>query len=120
MERLEVANAEEGQCAVEGGAVRASHIQEKRRQDSEGSVAPASMPATRGPWSRTTSLKDWYPDEHPFIKNTYDSDDPNETPYMLTMSSFPLYKKSYMPCYVTANVLPDLGRIADHTSCTSR
>jgi len=51
----------------------------------------------RGPWSRTTSTRDWYPDEHPFIKNYRDSDDPNETPYALTTSRYLLYKKSYMP-----------------------
>ena len=51
----------------------------------------------RGPWSRTTSLKDWYPDEHPFIKNYRDSDDPNETLYALTTTRHPLYKRSYMP-----------------------
>ncbi len=97
VEGIAATDAEEGQCAVEGGAVHASHVQEKRRQSSEGSIAPASTPATGGPWSRTTSLRDWYPDEHPFIKNTRDSDDPNETPYMLTTDGFPLYKKSYMP-----------------------
>jgi len=58
------------------------------------------MPATRGPWSHTTSLKDWYPDEHPFVKNYRDSDDPNETLYALTTSGYPLYKKSYMSATV--------------------
>jgi len=62
-----------------------------------GSTAPPSTPATRGPWSRTTSVREWYPDEHPFIKNYRDSDDPDETPYALTTSGYPLYKKSYMP-----------------------
>src|SRR6266702_939097 len=83
--------AEEGQLAVEGGAVRASRIQEKRRESSSGSTAPPSMPATRGPWSHTTSVRDWYPDEHPFIRNYRDSDDPNETPYALTTSGAPGY-----------------------------
>ncbi len=91
------ASAEEDKYAVERGAVRTSHTQEKRREGSLGSTAPPSTPATRGPWSRTTSLKDWYPDEHPFIKNRRDSDDPNETPYTLTTSGHPLYKKTYMP-----------------------
>ncbi len=89
--------AEEDQCAVEGGAIRVSRIQEKRCEDSPGSTAPPSTPATGGPWSRTTSLRDWYPDEHPFIKNYRDSDDPNETPYTLTTTGYLLYKKSYMP-----------------------
>ncbi len=89
--------AEEGQPTMEGGAVRASRVQEKRRESSPGSTAPPSTLATRGPWSRTTSLKDWYPDEHPFIKSYYDSDDPNETPYTLTTTGHPLYKRSYMP-----------------------
>ncbi len=93
----EDAGAEQGQLTVEGGAIRTSRVQEKRRESSQGSVAPASTLATRGPWSRNTSLNDWYPDEHPFIKNTRDSDDPNETPYMLTTTGYPLYKKSYMP-----------------------
>jgi len=87
----------EGQLAVEGGAVRASRAQEKRRESSPGSTAPPSTPHTRGPWSRTTSLQDWYPAEHPFIKNYRDSDDPEETPYALTTSGYPLYKRSYMP-----------------------
>jgi len=92
--------SEEGQLTVAGGAVHASHIQEKRREGSPGSTAPPSTPATRGPWSRTTSVRDWYPDEHPFIKNFHDSDDPDETPYTLTTSGYPLYKQSYMPAAV--------------------
>jgi len=92
--------AEEDQHTVERGAVRASCAQEKRREGSPGSTAPPSTPATRGPWSRTTSIRDWYPDEHPFIKNYQDSDDPNETPYSLTTSGYPLYKKSYMPAAI--------------------
>src|SRR6266702_3690489 len=88
---------EEDQHTMEGGAVCTSHAQEKRREGSPGSVAPPDTPASRGPWSRTTSIRDWYPDEHPFIKNYRDSDDPNETPYTLTTSGYPLYKKSYMP-----------------------
>jgi len=89
--------AEEGQLTVEGRAVRKSRRKEKRREGSSGSTAPPSTPAMRGPWSRTTSIRDWYPDEHPFIKNSHDSDDPNETPYTLTTSGYPLYKRSYMP-----------------------
>jgi len=97
VEGVAITGAEEGQRAMEGRAVRTRRAQEKHREGSEGSTAPASTPATRGPWSRTTSLKDWYPDEHPFIKTTVDSDDPNETPYTVTTNGFPLYKKSYMP-----------------------
>jgi len=88
---------EEDQLAVEGGAVRKSRVQEKRHEGSPGSTAPPSTPATRGPWSRTTSVRDWYPDEHPFIKNARDSDNDDETPYTLTTSGYPLYKRSYMP-----------------------
>ncbi len=87
---------DEDQLAVEGGAIRKSRQEEKRREGSPGSTAPPSMPATRGPWSRTTSIRHWYPDEHPFITNSRDSDDPNETPYALTTSGYPLYKRSYM------------------------
>jgi len=97
MEGIAAASAKEGQYTVEGGAVRASRIQEKRCKSSPGSTAPPSTLATRGPWSRTTSIRDWYPDEHPFIKNTRDSDDPAETPYTLTTSGYPLYKRTYMP-----------------------
>jgi len=93
-------DAEEGQHTVEGGAVRASRAQEKRREGSLGSTAPPSTPAMGGPWSRTTSTRDWYPDEHPFIKNYRDSDDPDETPYALTTSGYPLYKRAYMPAAV--------------------
>ncbi len=82
---------------MEGGAVCTSRVQEKRHESSPGSTAPPDTPASRGPWSRTTSIRDWYPDEHPFIKNYRDSDDPDETPYTLTTSGYPLYKKSYMP-----------------------
>src|SRR6266702_8436377 len=96
MEGVAAASTEEGQCAVEGGAICKSCVQEKRSQGSAGSTALASTLVTRGLWSCTTSLKDWYPDEHPFIKNTCNSDDPNETPYTLTTSGFPLYKRSYM------------------------
>ncbi len=89
--------ADEDQHTMEGGAVRTSRTEEKRREGSPGSTAPPSTPATRGPWSHTTSIRDWYPDEHPFIKNYRDSDDPNETPYALTTSGTPLYKRAYMP-----------------------
>ena len=89
--------AKEDQYAVERGAVRQGRAQEKRHESSPGSAVLASTPTTGGPWSRTTSLRDWYPDEHPFIKNYHDSDDLNETPYTLTTDGYPLYKKSYMP-----------------------
>ncbi len=89
--------ADEDQHTVEGGAICTSRAQEKRREGSPGSTAPPSTSATSGPWSRTTSIRDWYPDEHPFIKNYRDSDDPNETPYVLTTSGHPLYKRLYMP-----------------------
>ncbi len=92
-----IASAEEDQLAVEGGAVCTSRVQEKRREGSSGSTALPDTPTSRGPWSRTTSIRDWYPDEHPFIKNHRDSDDPNETLYALTTSGYLLYKKSYMP-----------------------
>ncbi len=72
-------------------------MQEKHRESSPGSTALPSTPATGGPWSRTTSLRDWYPDEHPFVKNYRDSDNPNETLYALTTTGYPLYKRSYMP-----------------------
>ncbi len=88
--------AEEGQLTVEGRTVHKGCIQEKRRESSLGSTAPPSTLATRGLWSRTTSIRDWYPDEHPFIRNSRDSDDPNETPYALITSGYPLYKRSYM------------------------
>src|SRR6266702_1414848 len=90
-------DTKEGQHTVEGGAVRVGRIQEKRRESSPGSLAPASTPAMRGPWSRATSTRDWYPDEHPFIKNYRDTDDIDETPYALTTNGYPLYKKTYMP-----------------------
>ncbi len=83
MEGIPDTEPEEGQLAVERGAVRSSRIQEKRQEGSTRSTAPTSTPETRRPWSHATSLTDWYPDEHPFIRNTRDSDDPNETPYML-------------------------------------
>jgi len=97
MGRIEGAVAEEDQHTMEGGAVRASCVQEKRHEDSLGGATPASMTASRGPWSRATSLRDWYPDEHPFIKNQRNTDDPNKTPYAMTTSRYPLYKRSYMP-----------------------
>ncbi len=88
---------EEDQHAMEGGAVCTSHVQEKHCEGSAGSTAPASTPATKEPWSCTTSLKDWYPDEHPFIMNHHESNDLNKTPYTLTTNRYPLYKRSYMP-----------------------
>ncbi len=97
MGRIEGAVAKEDQHTMEGGAVRESHVQEKQCESSLGGATPASTSASKGPWSRTTSLHDWYPDEHPFIKNQRDTDDPDETPYTMTTSGFPLYKQSYMP-----------------------
>ncbi len=97
MEGIATASAEEDQYTMEGGAVRTSRIQEKHREGSLGSTAPPSTPATRGPWSRTTSVRDWYPDEHPFIKGTRDSDNLDKTPYTLTTEGYPLYKRAYMP-----------------------
>jgi len=102
VEGAAAATAEESQLTVEGGAICSHRIQEKRREGSPGSTALPSTPATRGPWSRTTSVRDWYPDEHPFIKNYRDSDDPNETPYSLTTSGYLLYKKAYMPAALQA------------------
>jgi len=97
MGRIEGAVAEEDQYTMEGGAVRKSHVQEKRHKSSLGGATLASTAALKGPWSCTTSLHDWYPDEHPFIKSQRDTDNPNETPYMMTTSGYPLYKRSYMP-----------------------
>ncbi len=97
VEGIATSSAKEGQLTVEGGAVRASRIQEKCHEGSPGSTVLPSTPATRGPWSRTTSVRDWYPDEHPFVKNNHDSDDPDKTLYALTTSGYPLYKKMYMP-----------------------
>ncbi len=97
MGRIEDADDEESQPAMEGGAVRMSCAQEKQCKGSAGGVAPASTAPLRGPWSHTTSLQDWYPAEHPFIRNQRDTDDPDETPYTMTTSRYPLYKRSYMP-----------------------
>ncbi len=96
VEGTAAASTEEGQHTVEGGAICASRAQEKRHKGSLGSTALPSTPATRGPWSRTTSVRDWYPDEHPFVKNYRDTDDPDETPYALTTSGYLLYKRAYM------------------------
>src|SRR6266702_5823505 len=97
MGRIEDGAAEESQHTMEGGAVCKSRVQEKRHKGSSGGTTPASTAASKGPWSRTTSLRDWYPDEHPFIKSQCDTDDPNKTPYMMTTSRYLLYKRSYMP-----------------------
>ncbi len=89
-------SATEGLLNVEGRAVRKSRRQEKRKDGSMGSSAPAGTPTTRGPWSRTTSHMsevDLYPAEHPFIHTLKDSDD--DTPYTATTTGFPLYKGSY-------------------------
>ncbi|KAH8977124.1 hypothetical protein EDB86DRAFT_3084799 [Lactarius hatsudake] len=37
-------------------------------------------------------LKEWYPDEHPFIISTTDSDNPHETPYTCDTVGRPLYR----------------------------
>ncbi len=97
MGRIEGAVTKEDKYAMEGGAIRKSRTQEKRCEGSSGGAMLASMTASRGPWSRTTSLRNWYPDEHPFVKNQCDTDDPNETPYTMTTSGYPLYKMLYMP-----------------------
>ncbi len=97
VEGVESAVAKEGQLAVEGGAIHKSRVQEKQREGSSGGATPASTAESRGPWSRATSLRDWYPDEHPFVKNQCDTDDLDETLYTMTTSRYPLYKRSYMP-----------------------
>src|SRR6266702_2994458 len=88
---------QEGMLDVERQAVRKSRGQEKWAVGSQGSTALASTPATRGPWSHTTSVmtKDLYPAEHPFIQVLKDSNNPDETPYATTTTGFPLYKGSY-------------------------
>jgi len=83
---------------VEGRTVHKSRRQEKRKDGSTGSTALVSTPATRGPWSRTTSYmseEEIYPAEHMFIRTLTDSNNPNETPYTATTTGFPLYKGSY-------------------------
>jgi len=95
--RIEGTVAKEDKYAVERGAVHKSHVQEKWCESSSGGAMPASTAALKGPWSRTTSLRDWYPDEHPFIKNQRDTDNPNKTLYTMTTSGYLLYKRSYMP-----------------------
>jgi len=80
------------------GAIRKSRCKEEHKDGSVGSTALASTPATCGPWSCATSYineEDLYPAEHPFICTLQDSDNPNETPYVATMTGFPLYKGSY-------------------------
>ncbi len=82
-------SATEGLLNVEGRAIRKSRHQEKRKDGSVGSTVPVSTPATRGPWSHTTSYmskRDLYPDEHLFICTLKDSDDADETPYVLCLS----------------------------------
>ncbi len=91
-------SATEGLLNVEGRAVRQSRCKEKCKDGSTGSTAPNSTPATRGPWSCTTSYMsegDLYPAEHPFIHTLKDTDEPDETPYAATTTGFPLYKGSY-------------------------
>ncbi len=99
-------SATEGLLNVEGRAICQGRCQEKRKDGSTGSTAPVSTLTTRRPWSRTTSYRsegDLYPDEHPFIRMLRDSDNPNETPYMATTTSFPLYKGSY---HIKRNEVP--------------
>ena len=91
-------SATEGMLNVEGRAIRQSRRQEKRKDGSMGSTAPNSTPATRSPWSRTTSYMsecDLYPAEHPFIRTLTDTNEEDETPYAATTTGFPLYKGSY-------------------------
>src|SRR6266702_1092119 len=89
---------QEGLLNVEGQAVRKSRRQKEHEDGSTGSTVPVSTPAMRGLWSCTTSYMsegEIYPDEHPFIRNLRDSDNPDETPYTATTTGFPLYKGSY-------------------------
>src|SRR6266702_2493 len=91
-------SATEGLLNVEGRAIRQSRRKEKRKDGSTGSTAPVSTPATRRPWSRTTSYRsegDLYPAEHLFIRMLKDSDNPHKTPYTATTTGFPLYKGSF-------------------------
>jgi len=53
---------DEGMLKVEAGAVSAHSRQKRHADGSPGSTALASTLAMRGPWSRTTSVKEWYPD----------------------------------------------------------
>ncbi len=99
-------SAMEGLLNMEGRAIRQSRCQEKRKDGSTGSTAPVSTPATRGPWSCTTSYwseGDLYPAEHLFIRTLKDSDNPHETPYTATTTGFPLYKGSY---HIKRNKVP--------------
>jgi len=97
-----VSNAQDspqGLLPVEGRTIRKSHRQKKREVSSTGITAPVSTPATRGPWSRDSSRiseLDLYPDEHLFIRTTKDTEDPQETPYAVTTSGYPLHKGSYV------------------------
>ncbi len=77
-------------------------------------MASSSAPHTevlRGPWEVAEEIEDkhLYPAKHPFIRTTTNSDDPNETPYSITTTSFPLYKKSYMHFIPEANEEPPIG-----------
>jgi len=53
---------------------------------------------SRGPWEVVEEIeeKHLYPAKHPFIRTTTDTHNPNKTPYSITMTGYPLYKKSYM------------------------
>ncbi|SRR6266702_2652201 len=85
---------------VEGGTVCACSSEMSGTVSGTGSTALASTPSTHGPWSQTTNVREWYPNEHPFNCNTTDTTDPNETLYTLMMVHFPLYKRSYMPAWL--------------------
>jgi len=50
-----------------------------------------------------------YPAKHPFIRTTTDTHDPNKTPYSVTTSSYPLYKKNYMHFILNTNEEPPVG-----------
>src|SRR6266702_4074305 len=105
---------QKGLLAVEGRAVRKSRRQEKRKDGSTGGSAPVSTPTTQGPWSRTMSYMsedEIYPAEHIFIRTLTNTDNPNETPYAATTTSFPLYKGSYRTSHskVPPGFKPNLG-----------
>ncbi len=99
-------SATEGLLNVEGQAICKSRRKEKHADGGSGGSAPVSTPTTCGLWSCTTSYiseEDLYPAEHLFICTLKDTDDLNKTPYMATMTSFPLYKGSYQ---VRCNEVP--------------
>src|SRR6266702_5975385 len=107
---LDGQQAEEGMLRVEGGAVCTCHCKAKCAKCSPGSTALPSTPAMRGPWSRTTSIReeDLYPAEHLFIKTLKESDNLDETPFTATTLGYPLYKGSY----IAKPLHEDTGRAA--------